>query len=163
MTAEQLTALYQSTGTGLFGYAAALLSDAAEAEDVVQEAFARLWGRTRWGFAPSCPESYLLRAVRNIAFGRLRRRLLFARRHRQCAWLEPLQPDETLAQQGDTLTAALEQVPPKQREVVVLKIFNGMTFDHIGHVLAISPATAASRYRYALEKLRSLLKEEDLR
>jgi RNA polymerase sigma-70 factor, ECF subfamily len=48
---------------------------------------------------------------------------------------------------------ALSKLPPTQAEVVVLKIWEEMTFAEIGEVLGQSPNTAASRYRYALQKL----------
>jgi RNA polymerase sigma-70 factor (ECF subfamily) len=51
----------------------------------------------------------------------------------------------------------LQKLPPAQSEVVVLKIWEGMTFAEIGEVLGESPNTAASRYRYALQKLTHFL------
>ena len=48
-------------------------------------------------------------------------------------------------------------LPPEQREVVLLKIDGELTFVQIGQVLGVSMNTAASRYRYALEKLRTTL------
>ena len=52
---------------------------------------------------------------------------------------------------------AVEKLPPNQSEVVVLKIWEGMTFLEIAEVLGESPNTVASRYRYGLEKLTRLL------
>ena len=49
--------------------------------------------------------------------------------------------------------SALRALPTEQSEVVVLKIWEEMTFGEISQVLEISPSTAASRYRYAVEKL----------
>ncbi len=48
---------------------------------------------------------------------------------------------------------AVSQLPPEQAEVVVLKIWEGFTFAEIADLIGESPNTAASRYRYALEKL----------
>ena len=48
-------------------------------------------------------------------------------------------------------------MPLKQREIIALKIDGGLTFVQIGEVLGVSPNTAASRYRLALEKLRTAL------
>jgi RNA polymerase sigma-70 factor (ECF subfamily) len=53
----------------------------------------------------------------------------------------------------------LEKLPPEQREVVSYRLAGELTFAQIGQALEISTQTAASRYRYALEKLRLLLKE----
>jgi RNA polymerase sigma-70 factor (ECF subfamily) len=58
------------------------------------------------------------------------------------------------------LATALAVLPPDQREVLTLKIDGGLTFAEVAAVLGIRPNTAASRYRYALEKLRALLKED---
>jgi RNA polymerase sigma-70 factor (ECF subfamily) len=49
--------------------------------------------------------------------------------------------------------AALRGLPPEQAEVVVLKIWEQMTFAQIAQTLEISPNTAASRYQYAMAKL----------
>ena len=52
---------------------------------------------------------------------------------------------------------ALAGLPVEQREVVVLKIYEGFTFAQIGELTEVSPNTAASRYRYALAKLEEKL------
>ena len=52
---------------------------------------------------------------------------------------------------------SLAKLPPNQREVIVLKIWHGLTFEAIGDLLELSPNTAAGRYRYGLEKLRTFL------
>ena len=59
---------------------------------------------------------------------------------------------------------ALASLPAEQREIVILKLYHGMTFEEIGALVEISPNTAASRYRYGLEKLRKGFskQEEDL-
>ncbi len=66
----------------------------------------------------------------------------------------PLDEDE----QKRAIRLAVEKLPPHQSEVVVLKIWEGMTFLEIAEVLGESPNTIASRYRYALEKLTHLLR-----
>jgi RNA polymerase sigma-70 factor (ECF subfamily) len=54
------------------------------------------------------------------------------------------------------LQQALRQLPDEQRETVFLKIWSGMTLLEISEMTEIPPNTVASRYRYALEKLREL-------
>jgi RNA polymerase sigma-70 factor (ECF subfamily) len=56
------------------------------------------------------------------------------------------------------LSAALGELPSEQREVMYLKLWEGLTFEQIASMMDISPNTAASRYRYGLDKLRSLLR-----
>lgn len=55
----------------------------------------------------------------------------------------------------------LANLPPEQREVIVLKIWHKHTFENIGELLDLSPNTVAGRYRYGLQKLRTCLKEEN--
>ena len=58
---------------------------------------------------------------------------------------------------SERLQRALLALPPEQREVISLKIDGELTFAQIGEVLGMSMNTAASRYRYALDKLRTTL------
>ena len=51
----------------------------------------------------------------------------------------------------------LRELPVEQREVVVLKIWHGLTFASIAGMMSISPNTVAGRYRYGLQKLRRSL------
>ena len=59
-------------------------------------------------------------------------------------------PDDDWREQ---IQVAVKHLPPEQAEVVVLKIWEELTFAEIAEILGESPNTAASRYRYALEKL----------
>ena len=59
-----------------------------------------------------------------------------------------------------TLAAAVGSLPCDQREVLVLKIWNELTFNEIGSALGISQNTAASRYRYALVNLKKNLQPQ---
>ncbi len=56
---------------------------------------------------------------------------------------------------------ALAALPREQREVIVLKIWNGLTFEAIGRLFEVSPNTVAGRYRYGLNKLRACLRETE--
>jgi RNA polymerase sigma-70 factor (ECF subfamily) len=72
-------------------------------------------------------------------------------------------PDETGFR--DALACALGELLAEQRAVAHLKLWEGMTFAEIAAVLDIPPNTAASRYRYAMDKLQALLRPlyEELR
>ncbi|MBU6410606.1 MAG: sigma-70 family RNA polymerase sigma factor, partial [Verrucomicrobia bacterium] len=56
------------------------------------------------------------------------------------------------------LAAALSELPQEQRAVLHLKLWDGLTFEEIAAALEISANTAASRYRYGLDKLRDRLR-----
>ena len=70
-------------------------------------------------------------------------------------WLES--PDGS-RETAMALQSALKSLPDEQREVVVLKIWGQLTFEEAAAVIGISPNTAASRYRYGIEKLKDIWK-----
>jgi RNA polymerase sigma-70 factor (ECF subfamily) len=136
----------------------------SDAEDVVQEAFVRFWRHQR--DLPGEPMALLVTSVRRAAFDLARRDGRRAsREERAHAGAEdrvtffeiPLEGEERRAAIEDALT----RLPAEQREVLVLKIWGELTFEQIGTELAVSPNTAASRYRYALAALRQELAAAD--
>ena len=142
--------LYDRYGAALYRYAVMVLADPAGAADVVQTVFVSLLRRRK---APDSDERYLRRAVRNECFSALRKR-----RRDVLASASPIletvegqsdRPDERLA-----LDQALRELPADQREVIHLKVFEGMTFQEIADLTDESINTIASRYRYAIDKLR---------
>ena len=158
---EQLAALYDAHGDALYGYLLVLLGSPEEAEDALQELFARLLSKGRKLARLRKAEAYLFRSARNEAFSRLRRRSVRERGQEVLSetarLLDAIPGDEVSREEFDRVNAAMKQLPPEQREAIVLTFFQGMTFNEIGRVAGISPNTAASRYRYALDKLRLLL------
>ncbi len=132
----------------------------ADAEDIVQEAFVRFWRRQH-----SIENRPLLYAtVRSTALDRVRSDQRRARREALAARDETqtFEPPFVALEEGQQLlAAAVERLPDEQREVLVLKIWNDLTFAEIGSVLEISQNTAASRYRYALGALRKTLQPHE--
>jgi RNA polymerase sigma-70 factor (ECF subfamily) len=147
--------LYDRFAGGLYRYALMILADPDGAADAVQHVFVAVLSGT--GADMEYEERYLRRAVRNECFSLLRQR----KRSKFTAVDPPLleavaanvdRPDERLA-----LEQALRALPPEQREVVHLKIFEGWTFQEIANLSGDSINTVASRYRYAIEKMRDAL------
>lgn len=134
----------------------------ADAEDVVQEAFVRYWRHQR--HLPGDPQALLVTSIRRAALDHARRQARRQVREEKAeggleerdGFFEP-QPGEDRDRRVE-IEAALQRLPEVQREVLVLKIWNELTFEQIADALEISPNTAASRYRYALAALRKELK-----
>jgi RNA polymerase sigma-70 factor (ECF subfamily) len=144
--------LYRARGAQLLLYGRALGLSHAEAEDVLQETFIALMERES---APTQPEHYCVRAYRNRALNY--RRSLWRRITREfesLRWFEAT-PDESKTERQ--AMERLASLPQDQREVIVLKIWHQYTFEEIGELLEVSPNTAAGRYRYGLQKLRTSL------
>lgn len=142
--------LYDERAAEMVLYGRALGLGHAEAEDVLHDAFRALLDLES---PPRQPHSYLVRAFRNRALNH--RRSLFRRIVREFESKRWFEADASPTPSEDHAMEALADLPPDQREVIVLKIWHAMTFEAIGDVLGISPNTAAGRYRYGLQKLRS--------
>jgi RNA polymerase sigma-70 factor, ECF subfamily len=150
---EWCEALYRAKAADLLLYGRALGLSHGEAEDVLQETFLALMRRAQ---PPTQPEHYCVRCFRNRALNY--RRGLWRRLTRELEskrWFE--RSSGETAQEREAMRC-LSELPPEQREVIVLKIWHQYTFEQIGELLAISPNTAAGRYRYGLQKLRTCLK-----
>jgi RNA polymerase sigma-70 factor (ECF subfamily) len=135
----------------------------ADAEDVVQEAFIRFW-RSRQ--CVSDPAAYFYACVKHVAMDWRRNRKRQSLREEATAHTE----DETLfagtleqSERSVAIEAALRSLPESQREVLVMRIWGGLSFPKIAAALQISDNTAKSRYRYALAKLAEQLAEESIR
>jgi RNA polymerase sigma-70 factor, ECF subfamily len=147
--------LYDARSAELILYGRALGLSHGEAEDVLHDTFMALMRRPE---APANPAHYCVRAYRNRALNHRRslwRR--FARELESRRWFER-DPDETPWERA--AMRCLAELPPEQREAIVLKIWHGYTFEEMGDLLRLSPNTVAGRYRYGLQKLRVCLKGE---
>jgi RNA polymerase sigma factor (sigma-70 family) len=144
--------LYDSYGASLYRYAALLLADPVAAEDVVQQVFAAVLRH-----APRLDDEahYLRRAIRNECYSHLRRR----RKQTELASRALVEPtvDGVAADERMTLERAIQDLPPEQREVIYLHVFEGLTFQEIADAADESINTVAARYRYALAGLRRAL------
>ena len=157
-----LERLYDEYSHALFRYALALTSSCEDAEDAVQEVFVRIAREAKKLARLGNIRAYLFAATRNAAYSILRSR---KRRNKvedsTCAEIEV---GLTVSEGEDHIRLSiLRQVflslPVEQREVVLLKVFDGMTFQEIAKTIGISANTAASRYRYGIERLKRALEE----
>ena len=127
-----------------------------DAEDLVQEAFVRIW--RLYGHTGEVSPSLVYRAIRRLAIDWARS--LDSRKRRE----EKVSLDVSFAssfdrglercERRDALLQAVDRLPPEQKEVITLKIWSELTFDEIARTLDLSLNTVASRYRYALSKLK---------
>lgn len=126
-------------------------------EDAVQEAFLKLVGQR---VAPDDPLAWLYRVTRNLALdaGKSRRR----RQHRETvAARSPTWFVETAVAglDADAAVAALERLPADQREVIVARLWGGLSFEQIASIAGCSASSAHRRFGAGIETLRRLLGE----
>lgn len=148
--------LYREKAAGMILYGRALGLGHSEAEDVLQETFEAM---LKLGGAPEEPGHYCVRAFRNRALNY--RRGLWRRWKRELESRRWFERDPGERPEERAAMRCLERLPAEQREVIVLKIWQGHTFEAMGELLGLSPNTVAGRYRYGLRKLRNCLREED--
>ncbi len=153
-TTEWVKALYEKHGAALAAYGCCCGLDFGLAEDVVQQVFLKLLQGNAG--AVQAPLAYLYRAVRNASFNQRRDRRREAQMPEGEQWFTHATADraELLSLQN-----ALRELPEEQRETVFLRVWSGMTLQEIAEATDTPLNTAASRYRYALEKLRERLRE----
>src|SRR5215475_2294628 len=158
-THENWKSCFSEMGPGLLLFARQWTRSAADAEDIVQEAFVKFWRRNH----KINNRALLYATVRSIALDFIRRDKRRARREATVfAEADPaIEPEfEWEDETQSALGAAVGCLPHDQREVVVLKIWNELTFSEIAGALGISQNTAASRYRYALANLKKSLQPQ---
>ena len=155
-------AWYDRHGPGLLLFARQFTTTLAEAEDAMHDGFIRFWKRRE---TVDDPTAYLYRAVRSAAMdqrrgsGRRQRReqsLAHEDRSDTQPWQQAVS-DETDQQ----LRESIEQLPEQQREVLVLKIWGGLTFDQIADATDSPRSTTAARYSAALKALRETMQIEE--
>lgn len=158
-------ALYDRLAVRLFNTARTMTDSLPDAEDTVHDLFVELArGRDRLAQVADL-DAYIFTMLRHAVSRRRRRRDVDRRaidtvgRQRADAGRCTAQPDQPA---DDSLTQAVALLPPAQREVLALKIDGGLTFVEIAAVIGTSINTAASRYRYAVEKLRATVRDPEI-
>ncbi len=152
---EALAGVYDACAARLYALALWRTGSAEDAADVVQEVFVRL-ARAGEGLARvRRPLAYLLRMTHNVAVSTLRGR----REHRDVDTLLVADPGAGAEARFAARQAAaqLAKLPPKLREAVYLRHFEGLSYREIGDVTGVPTFTAASRYRLALARLRRMM------
>lgn len=155
---------YDEHAQALFAFLLNFTRSEDDTRDVLQEVFIKLARQPELLRGVQDERAFLLRLAHNGAIDLMRRRTTRDKHHEafgtDAGTLSPFAPTGDPDEQAfrDELAAALGELPPEQRAVVHLKLWEGLTFEQIADALNIPLNTAASRYRYGLDKLRSRLR-----
>ena len=155
MDADRLATLFDAHAAALALYARQWL-DRAAAEDVVQEAYVRLMLQTS---EPDNAKAWLFRTARNEAISQTRSRLRRSRREQsemRPPWFEPSNGASIDAAQAK---AAMQTLPVLQREVIVLRIWAGMTLKDIATMVELPVSSVFDQYRQGIAKIREQMGE----
>jgi RNA polymerase sigma-70 factor (ECF subfamily) len=162
LSRQEIERIYDAHAAALFAFLLNLTRSEADTRDLLQEMFVKLARDPQLLAGVREERAFLIRLAHNAAIDLIRRRGMRERTKEDFAaerlslFASTSDPDETMFR--DELSAALGELPEDQRAVVHLKLWGGITFEEIATVLDIPPNTAASRYRYGLDKLRDRLR-----
>jgi len=156
--------LYDEHAQALFAFLLNFTRQEADTRDLLQEVFVKLAKNPEVLAGVRGERAFLLRLAHNAAVDLIRRRGTREKHHEQFAGeaasiFAPASDSET--DEGafrEALSGALGELPADQRAVVHLKLWEGLTFEQIAELLEVPLNTAASRYRYGLDKLRERLR-----
>lgn len=168
--ARALEQLYDRYARPVFSLALRMLGDPAEAEELLQETFLRLWQQAaRYDARRGSFGSWLMSIAHNLAVDALRSR---SRRPQRADFVElghlPLtETDEaTIAHEAaevselrDRVRQAMAQLPEPQRQAIELAYFAGLTHSEIAAVLGEPIGTIKTRLRLGMQKLHLLLRD----
>jgi RNA polymerase sigma-70 factor (ECF subfamily) len=162
---EALRRIYEKYRLYLLKLAVALLHDVTLAEDIVHDVFVRFVQSAEEFKIKGSLKAYLRTCVLNGVRNKVRSDQI--RNYVELSQAGPIPSDQNgsdqwaiLEEESMRISSALVQVPFEQREVVVLHLHGGMKFREIAKLQAVSTKTVQSRYRYGLNKLRSILNSE---
>ena len=163
-SSEALERIYDKYETYLITVATALLNNRHSAEDVLHDFFVSFVKSAENIKMNGNLKAYLATCVANLARNKIKRRRLEPMGLDDNNPIESadLEPDLLAIQEEETalLNRAMSQLPYEQREVIILHLQGSMKFTQIAKLRSTSVNTIRSRYRYGLEKLRSLLNSE---
>lgn len=161
MNDTELERCYDAHASGVFHYLVTFTKTETDARDLLQELFIKL-ARTDLNAVLQNEKAFVYRLAHNLAIDWLRRRKVrWDSEERLLQELEgghQVVPDPDMAVLARHFAEAMQTLPEEQRSLMQLKLWDGLTFDEIAEAQSIPLNTAASRYRYALEKLRTQLR-----
>jgi RNA polymerase sigma-70 factor, ECF subfamily len=158
----EIERLYDGHAQPLYAFLLNFTRNENDTRDLLQEIFVKLAREPKLLPGIRNERAFLIRLAHNAAIDLIRRRATREKTkenfvgERISPFAKSSDPDEDIFR--NELSAALAELPEEQRAVVHLKLWEDLTFEQIAEALDISPNTAASRYRYGLDKLRERLR-----
>ena len=158
---EALAQLYAETKSAVYGFALSILKNSHDAEDIMQEAYIRIYANAHSYKTQGKPLAWILTIVRNLA-------LMKKKKKKRVTTLPPEDweiPDVTHGPDDTKLlvSALLNRLTDQERQIVILHSLTALKHREIAALLDLPLPTVLSKYHRALEKLKKSMKEEDPR
>ncbi len=160
---DALHRIYMEYKDNLLTIAASMLHDTYAAEDVLHDVFVSFAGSIGNLQLRGSLKSYLTASVVNRVRDMYRKKkhhlVEFDQAGQLASNYDSPGQSAVFSEESQRLTDALAQLPVEQRETIVLHLNGGMKFKDIAKMQRIPMSTVQGRYRYGLDKLRTILKE----
>lgn len=157
--AGRLGRLYEQHAPDAIRLAALLTGDRALAEDIVQEAFARLVGRLQHIREPEAFRAYLRKAVVNLSRMHFRRRKVERTSLQRLGTRPPTVAGDPDVAAREAMAQALLQLPERQRAAIVLRFYEDLSERQVAEILRCRPGTVGSLVSRGLGALRPLMRD----
>lgn len=159
---QALAALMERYWRPMVAFALDKIRGQDAAEDLVQEAFVRVWERRRQLRPHASPRAYLYRVLRNLITDEFRRRRMRERFSFFRSLVDPAEVPSPAAtvEAGEFASAAnraIAALPERRRDVFVLAHLHGLSYREVAETLGITPRTVANHMSLALAQLREAL------
>ena len=147
-----LAELYELMGRAIFTTAYVITGHREDAEDILQDTLVEIYQDARFYRPRTNPRAWVLTVTRHTALDAVRKRTRHATAPLDTAEALPTPPDAH--EEFSALWDLLAVLSPEERELVVLRLYHGLSHGEIAETLRISTAAAQKRYRRAIDKLR---------
>ncbi len=158
---DALGQLYHLTRGAVYAMALSVLKDPHEAQDVTQDAFVTVWQKAGSYKSQGSPMAWMLTITRNLAKMRLRQSARLGELTDEEWNAIPAQAPNVTPEDRAVLQDALEALSAQERQIVLLHASSGLKHREIAALLELPLSTVLSKYRRALEKLRTQLEGDD--
>jgi len=148
--------LYKRYNRRVYAYCIKMMGAKDVAEDVFQEIFVRV-ARKREHFKSGNFAAWLFAIARNLCLNAIRDSVSYVPIEDVQDSLQTSPPEEEYDQSFEILRAAVEQLPPDLREVLVLRVYNGFSYNEIAEITDTKLATVKVRIFRAKQKLHEML------
>ena len=156
--------LYERHRTALYRYVLRLAGDPATANDLYQGCWEKII-KSRSRYRVSTPfRAWLYRIAHNHVMDHFRRQKPHSDEDPDSLITGQALPDDQLNQEKrkKDLISAINALPPEQKDTLLLKLESGLDLQTIAEVTGVNPETTKSRLRYAVSRLKKLLRDPDL-
>lgn len=147
---------FEKTHSHLFGGLCLITGNRHEAEEILQEAYLRLWERWDRVRGLENPAGFLFRTALNVFRSRRRRSLLALR---QAVAMAPLADDLAAVEDRDEVVRLLRPLAPAERASIVLTTMFGFTSEEAASILRVKPATVRAHAARARTRTRATIEE----